>query len=340
MRSSASRTARCWAWDTSRSSSASSIGRRASFRRAVETLVVPFTNSPAMPITAAIGRRPAIVLASSIAMWQLATTASMSLTVPDCMCARPCRWRPVPRTTPPSRPSSSRSTLRTSALAYSVPMSSDAIAGGAPRPRPALRTRSVTRLQRCPTAVTIPRSARLDPLQRLERQATSLAQRLVEAGSLRAARLGQVRASASPAPDDRCRLAHDGPAVEALRGEILRRCHEERRPAVAATAEDGDEPPRHPAQVIGQRAQRVRIGLREGLHDHLRAARVLGAVQRRCGIELRCRRLRRLRRLLGVAKPAEQRLRPLRDLLLLLAQELGGRAEGVEPVGDQLGGPF
>ena len=53
--------------------------------------VAPFTSSPAIPMTAAIGVRPASVRASSIAARLFATTASMSLTVPDCMCARP--WR-------------------------------------------------------------------------------------------------------------------------------------------------------------------------------------------------------------------------------------------------------
>ena len=91
------------------------------FLRSCEWVVVkPFTSSPAMPITTWVGRKPAISSASWSATAQLSTTAAMSATVPDCMCERPWRLRPTPRTVPCPLPSMSK----TSALANSVPTSS------------------------------------------------------------------------------------------------------------------------------------------------------------------------------------------------------------------------
>ena len=57
-------------------------------------VVKPLTSSPAMPMITWFERKPAISSASASATWQLSTTAEMSATVPDCMCARPCRRRP------------------------------------------------------------------------------------------------------------------------------------------------------------------------------------------------------------------------------------------------------
>ena len=53
-----------------------------------------------MPMTTWVGRKPAISSASWSATAQLSTTAAMSATVPDCMCDRPWRLRPTPRTVP------------------------------------------------------------------------------------------------------------------------------------------------------------------------------------------------------------------------------------------------
>ncbi len=129
MRDSASSSASDWARWTMRSSSGWVSGVCGWSRRTVRIEVVPLTSSPAMPITAEPGCRPAICSASSSAWRQLATTASMSLTVPDCMWVRPCRCRPTPRTTPVSTPSRS-SSATTSALANSVPTSSAVSACG------------------------------------------------------------------------------------------------------------------------------------------------------------------------------------------------------------------
>ncbi len=89
-------------------------------RSTLRVVVKPLTSSPAMPMTTLSAVRPDIASASSRAARQFSTTAGMSATVPDCMCDRPCRCRPTPVTTAPSPSSCSK----TSALAYSVPMSS------------------------------------------------------------------------------------------------------------------------------------------------------------------------------------------------------------------------
>jgi hypothetical protein len=59
MRRSASSSASPWTWVTIRSSSASDNGSFGSARRTVLEEVVPFTSSPAIPITATRGFRPA-----------------------------------------------------------------------------------------------------------------------------------------------------------------------------------------------------------------------------------------------------------------------------------------
>ena len=118
-------------------SSASLIGVSGCLRSCVIVVVKPLTSSPAIPITTCVGRKPAISSASWRATAQLSTTAAMSATVPDCMWLRPWRLRPTPRTVP--WPSSSIS--NTSALANSVPMSSEVQAARAepsvPVPDPA-----------------------------------------------------------------------------------------------------------------------------------------------------------------------------------------------------------
>ena len=124
---SASRRASFWTLSISLTSSASLIGMPGFFRSCVSVVVKPLTSSPAMPITTCDGRKPAISSASWSATEQLSTTAAMSATVPDCMCARPWRLRPTPRTVP--FPSSSIS--KTSAFANSVPTSSAVHAAGA-----------------------------------------------------------------------------------------------------------------------------------------------------------------------------------------------------------------
>ena len=93
-------------------------------------VVKPLTSSPAMPMTTWVGRKPAISSASWSATAQLSTTAAMSATVPDCMCDRPCRLRPTPRTVPCPAASISK----TSALANSVPTSSAVQAASASSP--------------------------------------------------------------------------------------------------------------------------------------------------------------------------------------------------------------
>ncbi len=101
-------------------SSASVIGWSGFLRSWLCVVVKPLTSSPAIPMTTWVGRKPAISSASWRATEQLSTTAAMSATVPDCMCDRPWRLRPTPRTVP--WPWSSIS--KTRALANSVPMSS------------------------------------------------------------------------------------------------------------------------------------------------------------------------------------------------------------------------
>ena len=81
-------------------SSASVIGWSGFLRSWLWVVVKPLTSSPAMPMTTWVGRKPAISSASWSATAQLSTTAAMSATVPDCMCERPCRLRPTPRTVP------------------------------------------------------------------------------------------------------------------------------------------------------------------------------------------------------------------------------------------------
>src|SRR3954447_15559290 len=138
---SASRRASFWTWSISFVSSASWIGTSGRFRSWVSVVVKSLTSSPAMPMTTWVGRKPAISSASWSATAQLSTTAAMSATVPDCMCDRPWRLRPTPRTVP--CPVSSIS--NTSALANSVPMSSAVQAAGTPpSPRPHMRRRNDT----------------------------------------------------------------------------------------------------------------------------------------------------------------------------------------------------
>ena len=128
-------------------SSASVIGWSGFLRSWLWVVVKPLTSSPAMPMTTWVGRKPAISSASWSATAQLSTTAAMSATVPDCMCDRPCRLRPTPRTVP--CPSSSIS--KTSALANSVPTSSAVQAASAlarvalPDPAPEGHQASVSR---------------------------------------------------------------------------------------------------------------------------------------------------------------------------------------------------
>ena len=117
---SASWSASRWTASMSRWSSASVIGWSGFLRSWLWVVVKPLTSSPAIPMTTWVGRKPAISSASWSATAQLSTTAAMSATVPDCMCDRPCRLRPTPRTVP--WPSGSMS--KTSALANSVPTSS------------------------------------------------------------------------------------------------------------------------------------------------------------------------------------------------------------------------
>ena len=129
-------------------SSASLIGWSGRLRSWLWVVVKPFTSSPAMPMTTWLGRKPAISSASWSATAQLSTTAAMSATVPDCMCDRPWRLRPTPRTVPwPSSPIS-----KTRALANSVPMSS------------AVQAASASPLSRCrirrQKAISLPRSSR------------------------------------------------------------------------------------------------------------------------------------------------------------------------------------
>ena len=123
---SASLSASRWTLSISLTSSASLIGVSGFLRSWVRVVVKPLTSSPAIPMTTWVGRNPAISSASWRATAQLSTTAAMSATVPDCMCDRPWRRRPTPRTVP--WPASSIS--KTSALANSVPMSSAVQAAG------------------------------------------------------------------------------------------------------------------------------------------------------------------------------------------------------------------
>ena len=120
MARSASWSASRWTASMSFWSSASVIGWSGFLRSWLWVVVKPLTSSPAMPMTTWVGRKPAISSASWSATAQLSTTAAMSATVPDCMCDRPWRLRPTPRTVP--WPFGSMS--KTSALANSVPTSS------------------------------------------------------------------------------------------------------------------------------------------------------------------------------------------------------------------------
>ncbi len=81
-------------------SSPSVIGWSGFLRSWLWVVVKPLTSSPAIPMTTWVGRKPAISSASWRATAQLSTTAAMSATVPDCMCDRPWRLRPTPRTVP------------------------------------------------------------------------------------------------------------------------------------------------------------------------------------------------------------------------------------------------
>src|SRR5579862_805915 len=142
---SASRRAACWTTSISFWSSASVIGWSGRLRSWLWVVVKPLTSSPAIPITTWVGRKPAISSASWRATEQLSTTAPMSATVPDCMCDRPCRLRPTPRTTPTPLGSISK----TRALANSVPTSSAVQAAGAgSSARPQIRRRKVIRRPR------------------------------------------------------------------------------------------------------------------------------------------------------------------------------------------------
>ena len=82
----------------------------ARFRSCDWIVVKPLTSSPAMPMTHCVGRKPAISSASWSATEQLSTTALMSVTVPDCIWARPWRLRPTPRTVPMPASSISKTT--------------------------------------------------------------------------------------------------------------------------------------------------------------------------------------------------------------------------------------
>src|ERR1035437_1911400 len=120
MARSASRSASRWTPLISFCGSTSVIGTSGCLRSCEWVVVNPLTSSPAMPMTHCVGRNPAISSASCSATEQLSTTALISVTVPDCICARPWRLRPTPRTVPMSLSSISK----TSALTNSVPMSS------------------------------------------------------------------------------------------------------------------------------------------------------------------------------------------------------------------------
>ncbi len=127
---SASRRASRWTLSMSFWSSPSVIGWSGFLRSWAWVVVNPLTSSPAMPMTTCVGRKPAISSASWSATAQLSTTAAMSATVPDCMCDRPWRLRPTPRTVP--CPAASMS--NTSALANSVPTSRAVHAASASSP--------------------------------------------------------------------------------------------------------------------------------------------------------------------------------------------------------------
>ena len=105
---SASRSASRWTASISRSSSRSLRLRVGVLALLARLVVKPFTSSPAMPMITWLERKPAISSASWSATWQLSTTAAMSATVPDCMCASPWRLRPTPRTVSPCRRRRSR----------------------------------------------------------------------------------------------------------------------------------------------------------------------------------------------------------------------------------------
>ena len=288
-------------------------------------------------MTAAIGLRPASARAASIAARLFFTTASMSLTVPDCMCASPCRCRPLPRTTPVSRPSASRSTLSTSALANSVPMSSAAIAGALPR-RAALRTRSATRLQSCPTAVTTRGSGRLDALERLECQPPRLAQRLVEPGGVACppawARSGRPpppppmigAASRTIAPASKPSAARSRLAATRIDG----------LPSVAppTTATNRPVMPRRSSASV--RSAAASVSANDSMITFVRPASWA-----LCSAAAASRLARPSRAAPSPPSPprggGQQALDALRDGLLALAEQLGGGAQRLEPIGDELG---
>ena len=86
---SASRSASRWTLSINASSSRAVSCCSGRLRSWLRLVVKPFTSSPAMPMMTWLERKPAISSASWSATWQLSTTAAMSATVPDCMCARP-----------------------------------------------------------------------------------------------------------------------------------------------------------------------------------------------------------------------------------------------------------
>src|SRR5204863_410660 len=83
----------------------------------------------------------------------------MSATVPDCMCASPCRFRPTPLTTP--RPSS---ISKTRALANSVPTSSAVHAVRPPLPCSRVQSRRRTVISSGPARIAQLALERADPV--------------------------------------------------------------------------------------------------------------------------------------------------------------------------------
>src|SRR4051794_35031135 len=310
-------TARSASWSASRwtasmsfCSSASVIGWSGRLRSWLCVVVNPLTSSPAIPMTTSVGRKPAISSASWSATAQLSTTAAMSATVPDCMCERPWRLRPTPRTVPCPEASMSK----TSALANSVPTSS------------AVQAASASVESRCQIfrqkAIRRPSgSGRLETRpDRREGVAESVA-----AGALP---LGHLRAAAPPALHERHGTADEVAGGDATADERGRDADEQL--GLVGVHPDSD----HGVGAVLAQRQRVRLHLVlalewDGVEDEVDVPDSLACVDD--GLRAARPELLLERRDLGV-----ERRDPVSDGIDRLSAECGGRPlQGVEPIADE-----
>src|SRR5688500_14641704 len=222
-------------------------------------VVKPFTSSPAIPTMTWRGRKPAISSASWRQTWQLSTTAEMSATVPDCMCARPWRLRPTPRTVClPSSPTS-----KTSAFANSVPISSavhDASLSLSARCRKrrqkAIRASVAGRWVLLWVAWPVPRRPAVAQV-RLERFADGL-ERTGHAVAPGTSSLGHLGATATAALHHRRAVSDQRPGVDAALHQVIAHGYEELR-LVALQSECDDAVTELGAQRAGEALQFLHV---------------------------------------------------------------------------------